>query len=124
MAIEVHTRRPFAADEQDIAGWHVLHVRGEVDGGTAGLLPTLVLYAVRRGASHVCIDLSDLERVDGSGAAALARCGRAARHAGGDVTVIAPGDPRVAGVLESSGVPDEVTVLAEPDARALLAGEA
>jgi anti-anti-sigma factor len=123
MAIEVHTRRPFAADEHDIAGWHVLHVRGEVDHATAGLLPTLVLYAVRRGASQVCIDLSDLERVDDSGAAALGRCTRAARHAGGHVTVIAPGDPRVAGALERSGVPEEVTVLAGSDARALLGGQ-
>ena len=88
MQIEVHTRRRFGAREEDIAGWHVVRVTGEVDANTAGMLPTLVLYAVRRGAEQVCLDLSDLERVDRSGAEALRRCTRAARYAGGRLAMI------------------------------------
>jgi anti-anti-sigma regulatory factor len=114
MAIEVHTRRPFGAHEEDVAGWHVLRVTGEVDEGTAGLLPTLVAYAVRRGAQHVCLDLSELARVDRSGAEALRRCTSAARYAGGDLAMVAPDDPAVAEVLEDSGVSRDVPRLATP----------
>jgi len=111
MQIEVHTRRPFGAREEDIAGWHVLHVTGEVDAHTAGMLPTLVLYAVRRGAEQVCLDLTALERVDRSGADALRRCTRAARYAGGRLAMIEPDDPGVAEVLADSGVARDVPVV-------------
>ena len=104
MQIEVHTHGRFAAREEDVAGWHVLRLTGEVDAHTAGLLPTLVVYAVRRGAEQVCLDLTDLERVDRSGAEALRRCKRAARFAGGRLAMIEPDDPGVAEVLEDSGV--------------------
>ena len=104
MSIEVHTRRPFGAHEEDVAGWHVLRLTGEVDAHTAGLLPTLVVYAVRRGARQVCLDLTALERVDRSGAEALRRCTSAARHAGGHVAMLEPDDPGVAEVLEDTGV--------------------
>jgi anti-anti-sigma factor len=114
MQIELHTRRPFGAREEDVGGWHVLRVTGEVDAGTSGLLPTLVLYAVRRGAQHVCLDLSELERVDRTGAQALRRCTRAARYAGGDLAMVAPEDPAVAEVLEHSGVGRDVPRLATP----------
>jgi anti-anti-sigma factor len=104
MQIEVHTRRPFGASEERVAGWHVVRVTGEVDAGTAGIVPTLVIYAVRRGARQVCLDLTELERVDRSGAEALRRCRRVARYAGGELAVVAPQDPAVAEVLEDSGV--------------------
>jgi anti-anti-sigma factor len=109
--MELHTRRPFGAYEEDVAGWHVLRVTGEVDAGTAGLLPTLVMYAMRRGAEKVCLDLTELERVDRSGAAALRRCTRAARYAGGRLAMIGPDDPGVAEVLEDSGVNRDVPEL-------------
>jgi anti-anti-sigma factor len=111
MQIEVHTRRRFGAREEDIAGWHVVRVTGEVDANTAGMLPTLVLYAVRRGAEQVCLDLSDLERVDRSGAEALRRCTRAARYAGGRLAMIEPDDPGVAEVLADTGVARDVPVV-------------
>ena len=104
MQIEVHTRRPFGALEEDIGGWRVLRLSGEVGAGSSGLLPTLVVYAVRRGAQQVCLDLSDVERLDRSGAEALRRCTRAARYAGGRLVVIEPRDEDVAGVLASSDV--------------------
>lgn len=104
MQIEVHTRRPFGALEEDIGGWRVLRLSGEVGAGSSGLLPTLVVYAVRRGAQQVCLDLSDVERLDRSGAEALRRCTRAARYAGGRLAVIEPRDEDVAGVLASSEV--------------------
>jgi anti-anti-sigma factor len=108
MQIELHTRRPFGAHEEDVGAWRVLHVTGEVDAATAGLLPTLVVYAVRRGARQVCLDLSSVERVDRSGAEALRRCTRAARYAGGRLAMIEPGDPDVAEVLADSGVSRDV----------------
>jgi anti-anti-sigma factor len=111
MQIEVHTRRPFRAREEDVAGWRVLRLTGEVDAGTAGLLPTLVVYAVRRGAEQVCLDLTELDRVDESGAEALRRCTRAARYAGGRLAMIEPDDPGVADVLEHSGVSRDVPLL-------------
>lgn len=111
MQIEVHTRRHFGAREEDVAGWHVVHVTGEVDAHTAGMLPTLVLYAVRRGAEQVCLDLTALKRVDRSGAEALRRCTRAARHAGGRLAMIEPDDPHVAEVLADSGVARDVPVV-------------
>ena len=114
MQIEVHTRRRFGAREEDIAGWHVVRVTGEVDANTAGMLPTLVLYAVRRGAEQVCLDLSDLERVDRSGAEALRRCTRAARYAGGRLAMIEPDDPGVAEVLADTGVARDVPVVSQP----------
>jgi anti-anti-sigma factor len=112
MRTEVHTRRPFGADEEDVGGWRVLHVTGEVDAGSAGLLSTLVLYAVRRGARNVCLDLTDLQRVDPSGVEALRRCQRAAGFEGGRLAVIRPGDPVVARVLENSGVRRDLRLLA------------
>jgi anti-anti-sigma regulatory factor len=112
VSIEVHTRRPFGAREEDVAGWHVLRVTGEVDAGTSGLLPTLVVYAVRRGARQVCLDLTALERVDRSGAEALRRCTSAARYAGGRLAMIEPDDPGVAEVLENTGVVGDVPLLA------------
>ena len=105
MQTEVHTRRPFGAHEEEVGGWHVLRVTGEVRAATAGLLPTLVLYAVRRGAQQVCLDLSELQGVDRSGAEAVQRCTRAAQYAGGDLAMVAPQDPAVAEVLEDSDVP-------------------
>jgi anti-anti-sigma factor len=115
MLMELHTRRPFGAHEEDVGGWHVVHVTGEVDAGTAGILPTLVIYAVRRGARKVCLDLTRLERLDGSGAAALRRCSRAARFAGGRLAMIGPDDPVVAGVLADTGVSRDVPVLERRD---------
>lgn len=111
MQIEVHTHGRFAAREEDVAGWRVLRLTGEVDAHTAGLLPTLVVYAVRRGAEQVCLDLSDLERVDRSGAEALRRCTSAARWAGGRLAMIEPDDPGVAEVLEDSGIADDLPPL-------------
>jgi anti-anti-sigma regulatory factor len=108
MQIELHTRRPFGAHEEDVGAWRVLHVTGEVDAGTAGLLPTLVVYAVRRGARQVCLDLSAVERVDRSGAESLRRCTHAARYAGGRLAMIAPGDPDVAEMVADSGVSRDV----------------
>jgi anti-anti-sigma regulatory factor len=108
MQIELHTRRPFGAHEEDVGAWRVLHVTGEVDAGNAGLLPTLVVYAVRRGARQVCLDLSAVERVDRSGAEALRRCTRVARYAGGRLAMIEPGDPDVAEALADSGVSRDV----------------
>jgi anti-anti-sigma factor len=113
MQIEVHTRRRFGAREEDIAGWHVVRVTGEVDAATAGMLPTLVLYAVRRGAEQVCLDLTALERVDRSGCEALRRCKRAARYAGGRLAMIAPDDPGVAEVLADTGVARDVPVVSQ-----------
>jgi anti-anti-sigma factor len=115
MRTEVHTRRPFGADEEDVAGWRVLRVTGEVDAGSAGLLSTLVLYAVRHGAPNVCIDLTELERVDRGGIEALRRCQRAAAHQGGRLAVIRPGDPVVAQVLDRSGVRRDVRLVARRD---------
>ena len=112
MQIEVHTHGRFAAREEDVAGWHVLRLTGEVDAHTAGLLPTLVVYAVRRGAERVCLDLTALERVDRSGAEALRRCSRAARYAGGRLAMIEPEDPGVAEVLEDTGVAGDLPALA------------
>jgi anti-anti-sigma regulatory factor len=63
------------------------------------------MYAVRRGAQQVCLDLSDLQRVDRSGAEALRRCTRAAQYAGGDLAMVTPRNPAVAEVLQDSGVP-------------------
>lgn len=115
MQIEIHTRRRFRASEEDVAGWHVLRVTGEVDAQTSGLLPTLVVYAVRRGAERVCLDLTHLERVDRSGADALRRCTRAARYAGGRLAMIEPDDPGVAEMLEDSGVVGDVPLLTGPE---------
>jgi len=112
MQTEVHMRGRFAAREEDVAGWHVLRLTGEVDAHTAGLLPTLVVYAVRRGAQRVCLDLTALERVDRSGAEALRRCDRVARYAGGQLAMIEPDDPSVAEVLEDAGVAHELPPLA------------
>jgi anti-anti-sigma regulatory factor len=112
MRTEVHTRRPFGADDEDVAGWRVLRVTGEVGGATAGLLPTLVVDAVRRGARNVCIDLSELEGVGPGGVDALRRCQHAARHEGGRLAVIRPDDPVVAQVLESSGVRRDIRLIA------------
>ena len=52
MQIDLHTRRPFGASEERVEGWHVVRVTGEVDAGTAGILPTLVIYAVRGARSR------------------------------------------------------------------------
>jgi anti-anti-sigma factor len=112
MRTEVHTRRPFGADEEDVGGWRVMRVTGEVDAGNAGLLSTLVVYAVRRGARNVCIDLTELERVDPVGVEALRRCQRAAGYEGGRLAVIRPDDPVVAQVLENSNVRRELRLLA------------
>jgi anti-anti-sigma regulatory factor len=112
MRTEVHTRRPFGADEEDVGSWRVLRVTGEVGHATAGLLSTLVVYAVRRGARNVCIDLSELERVDPGGVDALRRCRLAAGFAGGRLAVISPDDPVVAGVLERNGVRRHVRLIA------------
>jgi anti-anti-sigma regulatory factor len=108
MQIELHTRRPFGAHEEDVGAWRVLHVTGEVDAATAGILPTLVVYAVRRGARQVCLDLSAVERVDRSGAEGLRRCTRAARYGGGRLAMIEPADPGVAEILADSGVSRDV----------------
>jgi anti-anti-sigma factor len=112
MQIDLHTRRPFGASEERVEGWHVVRVTGEVDAGTSGVLPTLVVYAVRRGAERVCLDLSGVERVDRSGAEALRRCTRVARYAGGELAMVAPENPAVAEVLDDSGVSADVPRLA------------
>jgi anti-anti-sigma regulatory factor len=102
MTIEVHTRRPFGAREEDVDGWHVVRVTGDVDGHTGGILPTLVMYAVRRGAQHVCLDLTAVERLDRSGAEAVRRCSGAVRYAGGELSVLEPEDPALASALEDA----------------------
>jgi anti-anti-sigma regulatory factor len=115
MRTEVHIRRPFGAAEEDVGGWRVLRVTGEVGDETAGLLPTLVVYAVRRGARNVCIDLSELERVDPAGVEALRRCQHAAGHEGGRLAVIRPDDPVVAEILERGDVRRHVRLIARRD---------
>jgi anti-anti-sigma regulatory factor len=111
MRIETHTRRRFGADEEDVAGWRVLRVTGEVNAASGGLLSTLVLYAVRRGASRVCVDLSALEDVDAGGAQALRRCARVVESAGGRLAVVGPSDRRLSERL----APGDVPLLADRD---------
>jgi anti-anti-sigma regulatory factor len=63
----------------------------------------------------MCIDLTELERVDRGGIEALRRCQRAAGHQGGRLAVIRPGDPVVAQVLDRSGVRRDLRLLARRD---------
>jgi anti-sigma B factor antagonist len=70
-------------------GHIIVALRGELDiTDAASIAAALAAVAVRK--PEIIVDLADLEFIDSSGVAALARGRKHARHAGGDLALAAP----------------------------------
>lgn len=82
---------------RDGDGLAVVALRGELDVTDAASVAT-ALAAVADRAAEIIVDLSSLESIDSSGAAALVLAREQARRAGGDLLLAAPQD-RVLAVL-------------------------
>jgi anti-anti-sigma factor len=73
----------------------VVALAGEVDLRSAGRLGVALNAVVRRGASPVVVDLSELRFIDSSGLALLVNAARRLDHAGRGFAIAAPpGPPR------------------------------
>jgi anti-sigma B factor antagonist len=82
----------------EYGGYAVVALRGELDlMDAADVADALEVFAARE--PRIIVDLSGLEFIDVSGAAALSRARRHARDAGGDVLVAAPQQRMVRRVL-------------------------
>jgi len=82
----------------ECGGYAVVALRGELDlMDAADVADALEVFAARE--PRIIVDLSGLEFIDVSGAAALSRVRRHARDAGGDVLLAAPQQRMVRRVL-------------------------
>ena len=82
----------------EYGGYAVVALRGELDlMDAADVADALEVFAARE--PRIIVDLSGLEFIDVSGAAALSRVRRHARDAGGDVLLAAPQQRMVRRVL-------------------------
>jgi anti-sigma B factor antagonist len=100
----------------ECGGQAVVTLSGELDVADAAG----VVAALEATVAHQCeiiIDLAELEFIDSSGLAALARIRKQARQAGGDVLLAAPQD-QVLRVLTLTRMLDDFSVHASVDAAA------
>jgi anti-sigma B factor antagonist len=74
---------------RDCGGHVVVALRGELDMADAAEVAA-ALAAVAAREPQIIVDLADLEFIDSSGVAALARGRKHARHAGGELLLAAP----------------------------------
>ncbi|HEY2306467.1 MAG TPA: STAS domain-containing protein [Streptosporangiaceae bacterium] len=101
-------------------GHVVIALCGELDLADAAEVAAAVVAAVGR-ELRIIVDLAALEFIDCSGVAALARCRRHARQAGGDLLLAAP-QQRVLQVLAITRLVDEFPVYASVEEAAGGAG--
>jgi anti-sigma B factor antagonist len=99
----------------------VVALRGELDVAyAAAVVAQLVAVAARE--REIIVDLAGLEFIDSSGVAALVRVRRHARHAGGDLLLVAP-QQQVLRVLTITRLIDVFSVHACVDEAAGSAGQ-
>jgi anti-anti-sigma factor len=91
-------------------GWHIVSVKGRVDGTNAQPLTAIFLAAV---AAHprVAVDCSAVDYISSAGIAAILDGARAARSAGAQFSICAP-SPRVKQLLEVTKLNEQISVLA------------
>jgi anti-sigma B factor antagonist len=94
-------------------GQALVALRGELDVLEAASVAAALVAVVAR-APEIIIDLAGLEFIDSSGAAALVLARKEARHAGGDVLLVAPQE-QVLQFLNVTGLIDAFPVLASAE---------
>lgn len=111
----------FSADSTGDCGGHVVvTLRGELDVVEAASLAAALLAVAARGPEIVA-DLTDLEFIDSSGAAALVLARKEARRAGGDLLLAAPQE-QVLRFLTLTGLAGVFLVLASVEEFAASSG--
>jgi anti-sigma B factor antagonist len=105
----------------ECGGYAVVALRGELDlMDAADVADALEVFAARE--PRIIVDLSELEFIDVSGAAALSRVRRHARDTGGDMLLAAPQQRMVRHVLSIIGEGDGFAVHASVVEAAASAG--
>jgi anti-sigma B factor antagonist len=111
----------FSADSTGECGGHVVvALRGELDVVEAASLAASLLAVAARGPEIVA-DLTGLEFIDSSGAAALVLARKEARRAGGDLLLAAPQE-QVLRFLTLTGLAGVFLVLASVEEAAASSG--
>ena len=111
----------FSADSTGECGGHVVvALRGELDVVEAASLAAALLAVAARGPEIVA-DLTGLEFIDSSGAAALVLARKEARRAGGDLLLAAPQE-QVLRFLTLTGLAGVFLVLASVEEAAASSG--
>jgi len=100
-------------------GYVVAVLGGELGGASAPALRDQ-LVSLLRAASHVIVDLSEVDHADARGLAVLVGSGRRARLLGGSLRLAAP-SPEVARVLSATGLGQHLHIF--PTVRAAITGQ-
>ncbi len=103
----------------DRGGYVIAALRGELGIESAPALRDQ-LFDLLRAASHLILDLSEVEHADASGLAVLVGSGRRARLLGGSLRLAAP-SPEVARVLSVTGMDQHLNIF--PTIRAAITGQ-
>lgn len=83
---------------EDVEGWRVLRLAGEIDVATAPRLRDRLVQIVTEGTPHLVVDLSGVSFIDSMGLGALVSGLKRARAHDGDLRLAGPGE-HVAKVL-------------------------
>ena len=103
----------------DRGGYVIAALSGELGVASAPALREQ-LFDLLRAASHLILDLSEVEHADASGLAVLVGSGRRARLLGGSLRLAAP-SPEVARVLSATGMDQHLNIF--PTIRAAITGQ-
>jgi anti-anti-sigma factor len=76
---------------------------GELDLSSAPALASSLIGLVAQGHTHLVLDVADLTFIDASGLGVLVRVAKAARAAGGRITLLSP-QPQVRRLLSITGL--------------------
>ena len=103
----------------DRGGYVIAALSGELVIASAPALREQ-LFDLLRAASHLILDLSEVEHADANGLAVLVGSGRRARLLGGSLRLAAP-SPDVARVLSATGMDQHLNIF--PTVRAAITGQ-
>lgn len=93
----------------DVEGWTVVAASGEIDVATAPAMRTRLNELVEAGATHLVVDLEDVDFIDSTGLGVLVGSLRVARAGGGDLRLVCT-NSRILKVFEATGLHEIFTI--------------
>ena len=93
----------------EVEGWTVVAASGEIDVATAPALRTRLNELVEAGATHLVVDLEDVDFIDSTGLGVLVGGVRRARGEDGDLRLVCT-NSRLLKVFEATGLHEIFTI--------------
>jgi anti-sigma B factor antagonist len=110
----LHVQSPFRADVRSDGRTAVIVVSGELDLASSGALEDELARVTESGATHVVIDLRELEFMDSTGLSTLVKAHQRAEEAGQKFGLVR-GPQQVQRLLSLTGVEERLTFADTPE---------